>query len=211
MSCRGTNMQISMLCLVFFLTVSSSSASSALKVGYHQTSCPSAEAVVRKAVHKALSRNHSLAANLIRMQFHDCFVRGCDASILLDSTPGNPSEKEIIDEAKSKLESLCPQIVSCFDIIAFAARDSISKVGGTHYSVPLGRRNGRGMSEENQLFQRRSFPEPPFFFFDAKQLQENFARKCLTLEEMVTLSRAHSIGVSHCSFFSNRLDNFSAT
>ncbi|KAI8025616.1 Peroxidase 44 [Camellia lanceoleosa] len=94
MSRRGTNMQISMLCLVFFVTVLSSSASSALKVGYYQTSCPSAEAVLRKAVHKALSCNYRLAANLIRMQFHDCSVKGCDASILLDSTPGNPSEKE---------------------------------------------------------------------------------------------------------------------
>ena len=63
--------------------------------------------------------------------------QGCDASVLLDDTssfrgeqtagPNNNSLRgfEVIDAIKPKVESACPSVVSCADILAIAARDSV--------------------------------------------------------------------------------------
>ncbi|XAR48699.1 Peroxidase [Bertholletia excelsa] len=187
-----------------------------LKVGYYRKACPSAESMVRNAVSAAYASDTGVAAALIRLHFHDCFVRGCDASVLLDSKPGRPAEKaspmnsglagfDVIDAAKAEIESRCPSTVSCADILAFAARDAVFKAGGIRYNVPAGRRDGRVSLEEEAAWNL------PDAYSNLTQLRDNFARKGLSLQEMVVLSGAHSIGDAHCSAFSRRLYSFNAT
>jgi len=67
--------------------------------------------------------------------------QGCDGSILLDSSPTIDSEKdalpninsirgfEVVDDIKKAVDEACGQpIVSCADILAVAARDSVVTV-----------------------------------------------------------------------------------
>ncbi|KAL9689341.1 hypothetical protein QQ045_009725 [Rhodiola kirilowii] len=85
------------------------------------------------------------------MHFHDCFVRGCDASVLLNGTSGNQAERDatpnltlrgfaFIDSVKSLLEAACPGVVSCADVITLVARDAIlATESATTATCSLGR------------------------------------------------------------------------
>ncbi|PSS14427.1 Peroxidase [Actinidia chinensis var. chinensis] len=186
-----------------------------LMMNFYAKSCPKVERIVLDYVKEHIPNAPSLAAAFIRMHFHDCFVRGCDASILLNSTTasGNQTEKvsipnqtvrgfDFIDRVKSLVEAACPGIVSCADIVALVARDSVVVTGGPFWKVPTGRRDGLISNATEAL---NNIPAP---FSNFSTLQTDFANKGLDLKDLVLLSGAHTIGVSHCPSFSNRLYNF---
>ncbi|XP_010918629.1 peroxidase 44-like [Elaeis guineensis] len=193
---------------IFLLPIALVSAQD-LRVGFYNSSCPQAEPIVKAVVQKHFGTDPSIAAGLLRLYFHDCFVRGCDASILIDSTEKARSERfagtnrslrglDIIDEAKSNLEARCPSTVSCADIIALATRDAVVLAGGLGYDVPTGRRDGL----RSEVKDVRGIPGP---MDTIPQAIQDFARKGLTVKDMVVLLGAHSIGVTHCGGFRTRL------
>ncbi|GER33441.1 peroxidase [Striga asiatica] len=204
--------QLLLLCVCVYSWPSSQNG---LQINYYLNTCPSAEFIVKDQVQNAANDDRGLPASLIRLHFHDCFVRGCDGSVLIDSTDGNKAEKDaaanvnslrgfdVIDNIKEKLEDECPGIVSCADILAFAARDSFEIAGNLGpfggYDVPSGRLDGKvSIAKEAQ----QNLPAP---IFNLDQLTKSFASKGLSQRDMVTLSGAHTIGQSHCSSFSKRL------
>lgn len=108
-----------------------------LKVGFYSKTCPDAESIVGSFVRDATRFNPQTPAFLLRLHFHDCFVEGCDGSILIDNGPisenlavGHQGLKgfDVIENAKAQLEFVCPGVVSCSDIIAIAARDAVAFV-----------------------------------------------------------------------------------
>ncbi|RWV90156.1 hypothetical protein BHE74_00040266 [Ensete ventricosum] len=187
--------------LVVALCLSSLGADAQLKVGYYSYSCPAAELIVREEVEKALKDDPGVGADLLRMHFHDCFVRGCDGSVLIDSTEDNTAEKdaqvnltlegfEIIDAIKEKLEAACKGVVSCADLLAFAARAS--------------RKDGTVSKEGDTSI----LPSPAL---DLTELTKLFISKGLSQNDMITLSGAHTVGIAHCDAFTDRLYDIDET
>uniref|UniRef100_A0A7N2LUI1 Peroxidase n=1 Tax=Quercus lobata TaxID=97700 RepID=A0A7N2LUI1_QUELO len=185
-----------------------------LRMHFYEESCPHAEEIVKEIIWNRVASNSTLPAKFLRMHFHDCFVRGCDGSVLIDSTPNNQAEKaaipnlslggfDVIDEVKTELEKTCPGVVSCADIVALAARDSVSyQFQRPIWDVLTGRRDGIISRQSEAL---ANIPTP---FFNFTTLKQSFANKSLTVHDLVVLSGGHTIGVGHCNFFSNRLYNF---
>ena len=47
----------------------------ALQVGYYGDKCPFAEKIIREEVTEAFAKDKGIAPGLLRLHFHDCFVR----------------------------------------------------------------------------------------------------------------------------------------
>ncbi|KMT08450.1 hypothetical protein BVRB_6g141270 [Beta vulgaris subsp. vulgaris] len=182
---------------------------SRLKVGFYKGLCPNkivdVEALITAKVQQEFVKDPTILPALLRMQFHDCFVHGCDASILIN---GSSSEKtagpnltvrgyELIDALKDVAEAQCPNVVSCADIIAIATKEVIKLGGGQGYLVQTGRRDGLISNAQDV-----NLPNP---FGSVSQSISAFRSKNFTTEEMVILLGCHTVGISHCVFFEDRL------
>ncbi|XVF45733.1 hypothetical protein PTKIN_Ptkin02bG0230200 [Pterospermum kingtungense] len=182
-----------------------------LKVGFYSDTCPDAESIVSGVVRDAAQSNSNIPPVLLRLHFHDCFVEGCDGSILIENGPNAERHAfshqgvggfEVVDQAKAQLEATCPGVVSCADIVALAARDAIALANGPSYDVPTGRRDGR-VSDVSLA------DNMPDVSDSIHQLKAKFLQKGLTEKDLVLLSAAHTIGTTACFFMTKRLYNFS--
>nr|CAH69353.1 TPA: class III peroxidase 111 precursor [Oryza sativa Japonica Group] len=208
----ATNSSLSLMLLV--AAAMASVASAQLSATFYDTSCPNALSTIKSVITAAVNSEARMGASLLRLHFHDCFVQasftqpiGCDASVLLSGQEQNAGPNvgslrgfSVIDNAKARVEAICNQTVSCADILAVAARDSVVALGGPSWTVLLGRRDSTTASE---ALANTDLPAPSS---SLAELIGNFSRKGLDATDMVALS-AHTIGQAQCQNFRDRIYN----
>ncbi|KAG8079329.1 hypothetical protein GUJ93_ZPchr0007g3000 [Zizania palustris] len=207
MACASS---LSMMVLVLVAAMAAA-ATAQLSATFYDTSCPNALSTIQSVVTAAVNNEPRMGASLLRLHFHDCF--GCDASVLLadngtfvgeqGALPNKGSLRgfDVVGNIKTQVEAVCQQIVSCADILAVAARDSVVALGGPSWTVLLGRRDSTTASKTNA---DNDLPSPSF---DLVNLTTAFSNKGLSTADMVALSGAHTIGQAHCHDFRDRIYN----
>uniref|UniRef100_A0ACD5VX54 Uncharacterized protein n=1 Tax=Avena sativa TaxID=4498 RepID=A0ACD5VX54_AVESA len=187
-----------------------------LSPAFYDATCPALPSIVRRGMAQAVQKEARMGASILRLFFHDCFVNGCDASILLDDTASFTGEKnagpnanslrgyEVIDAIKAQVEASCKATVSCADIVALAARDAVTLLGGPTWTVQLGRRDGQ---TANQNAANANLPPPDATLSD---LLTRFSAKGLDARDLAALSGAHTVGWARCATFRAHIYNDTA-
>ncbi|GMH27549.1 hypothetical protein Nepgr_029392 [Nepenthes gracilis] len=182
-----------------------------LTLDYYASSCPFVFDIVRRVMECEVLSDPRNAALVVRLHMHDCFVQGCDGSVLMDDTVTLKGEKKAsqnlqslkgfrtIDRIKSMVESECPGIVSCADIVTIAARDAVMLVGGPYWDVPVGRKDARTASLELANANLPAADE------GLPSIVSKFLYQGLSVTDMVALSGAHTIGMARCQNFRSRI------
>ncbi|KAL9241248.1 hypothetical protein vseg_015379 [Gypsophila vaccaria] len=197
------------ICLIFgFIAIHICVSNAQLSTDFYAKTCPKLQSIVLNTMKQAVNTEQRMGASILRLHFHDCFVNGCDGSILLDDTSSLTGEKNafanrggsargfgVIDAIKTNVEASCNATVSCADILALAARDGVVLLGGPTWNVPLGRRDSTTASLATA---NANLPPPTS---NLSNLTTLFARHQLTIQEMTTLSGAHTIGQARCVNF----------
>ncbi|KAG0589608.1 hypothetical protein KC19_1G033400 [Ceratodon purpureus] len=203
---RGTMLAFAAVVAALVLWTSAG-VEATLTYDFYSSSCPHVEYLVYQEISKAYWNDSTVAPGILRLSFHDCFVNGCDASVLV---AGNTTERaaiqnagihgfEAINAAKWAVEQMCPGVVSCADILQYAARDTVKLTKGLGWGVPAGRRDGTvSLATDPPL-------NLPPATFNSSALVANFAAKGLSAEQMVILSGSHTIGVTHCLQLRDRI------
>ncbi|KAL8139494.1 hypothetical protein V2J09_005515 [Rumex salicifolius] len=202
------------LALVIAMTALVGMSDGLLSSGFYNGKCgnTSVEQFIFNQVKSMMQSNPGLVGDLTRLSFHDCFVRGCDASVMLD---GPTSEKtapenlnldgfDDIDTIKAAVEGVCPGVVSCADILVMATRDTINIAGGSRYQVQTGRRDGL-------ISKAADAANVPGANIPLTNAISALSKMGLNLNDFVVLLGAHTVGIAHCNNFQDRLYNFSGT
>ncbi|KAL6867435.1 hypothetical protein ACP4OV_015459 [Aristida adscensionis] len=188
-----------------------------LSPAFYDGTCPHVHDTVRRVVQEARVADPRVPASLLRLHFHDCFVNGCDGSLLLDGTPAMASEKgaelnngsargfDVVDAAKAAVEAACPGVVSCADVLALAAEVSVELAGGPSWRVMLGRRDGMAPNFDGA----QNLPSPTERCIFSRGSSPTSASTTPILSPSKV--RAHTIGRAQCRFVQDRLYDFSGT
>lgn len=188
-----------------------------LSSSYYQHTCPKFFEIMEQTTTNKQINSPTTAAATLRLFFHDCFIEGCDASVLISSTHFSKAERDadinlslpgdgfdVVIRAKTAIELSCPGVVSCSDILAVATRNLVTMMGGPYYNVKLGRRDGL-----ISLASRVGSSNLPTPIMSVTETINLFKARGFSVQEMVALTGAHTIGFSHCNAFSSDIYNFS--
>ncbi|XP_030522495.2 peroxidase 63-like [Rhodamnia argentea] len=219
---------VNMNSLFFFVLLASVLNAAAVGAGAHDAgglshdhydkTCPKVEEIIRDVASRKVLEVPNTPAGALRIFFHDCFVEGCDASILIASTDNNTAERDVainlslsgdgydvFFRAKRAVELQCPGVVSCADVMAITTRDLVNLAGGPMWEVLKGRKDGLTSKASrvggNLPLVEQTLPE----------IISLFHSKGLSTLDMVALSGGHTIGVSHCEEFMSRIYNTNGT
>ncbi|KAG2726586.1 hypothetical protein I3760_01G119800 [Carya illinoinensis] len=148
---------IALFCIAFLLGGISASHAQ-LSSTFYDATCPNVTNITRAVIENALLSDPRIGASLIRLHFHDCFVNVRSTSLHASSLLLNEKEAAlnnnsvrgfgVVDDIKTALESACPGIVSCADILAIAAEESVSLAGGPLLSHETEKENEEEHSEQ---------------------------------------------------------------
>ncbi|KAL8255182.1 hypothetical protein R6Q59_033403 [Mikania micrantha] len=181
-----------------------------IRLNYYSETCPNAEEIVKEQVINLYHKHGNTAVSWIRTLFHDCMVKSCDASLLLESINGIQSEKtstrnigmrnfKYINTIKDALEKACPMTVSCADIVALSARDGVVLLGGQRIEMKTGRKD----SKESHLAEIDA--SLPNHNDSMMYVLSRFQSVGIDVEGTVALLGAHSVGRVHCLNIVDRL------
>ncbi|CAM0909633.1 unnamed protein product [Alopecurus aequalis] len=182
-----------------------------LSTGYYASICPNLETIIQSSVKQSMAQSVISGPAALRLFFHDCAVGGCDASIMIVNSNGddeqqNPDDQSLkqqgfqtILDAKAAVDSdpRCRYKVSCADILALVARESVYQSGGPNYQVELGRYDGMISTKDNVVL--------PHVDFNLDNLNAYFSNLGLTQTDMIALSGGHTLGAAECTFFQSRI------
>ncbi|KAH6802620.1 Peroxidase superfamily protein [Perilla frutescens var. frutescens] len=186
------------------------SGESDVQLNYYKESCPRAEEIIKEQVTNLYNKHGNTAVSWIRNLFHDCVVKSCDASLLLESVNGIESEKtssrsfgmrnfKYITTIKDALEKECPITVSCADIVALSARDGAVLLGGPYIEMKTGRKD----SKESYVAQVEN--SIPNHNDSISLVLSAFQSIGIDTQGTVALLGAHSVGRVHCINIVHRL------
>ncbi|KAJ7547184.1 hypothetical protein O6H91_08G073500 [Diphasiastrum complanatum] len=172
-----------------------------LSVHFYKDTCPRVEKIIHEVCAEKIKAAPTTAGGTLRLFFHDCFVEGCDGSVLIAPSGKNDTEREaeinkslagdafdVVIRAKKAVEEKCPGVVSCADVLAIVSRDLVVLTGGPSWPVTKGRRDGRVSNISQVEF------NVPDASFKLDQLLHIFESKGLSKEDMVALTGAHTFG-----------------
>ncbi|CAJ2658013.1 unnamed protein product [Trifolium pratense] len=186
-------------CIVVVLGGLPFSSDAQLDPSFYKNTCPKVHSIVREVIRNVSKTDPRMLASLVRLHFHDCFVLGCDASVLLNKSDTVVTEQEafpninslrgldVVNRIKTAVENECPDTVSCADILALSAQISSILADGPNWKVPLGRRDGL---TANQSLANTALPAP---FHSLDILKSKFKDQGLDTTDLVALSVQESL------------------